>query len=74
MASRFENGSATTLVELAINAVALAGGQAALWLSRLSALEPSQWQAILRSVPGLSVDAHTFMDRVLTENQRRLCS
>lgn len=74
MASRFENGSATTLVELAINAVALAGGQAALWLSRMSALEPGQWQAILRAVPGLSVDTHTFMDKVLTENQRRLCS
>jgi hypothetical protein len=74
MATRFENGSATTLAELAINAVALAGGQAALWLSRMSALEPSQWQAILHAVPGLSVDTHTFMDKVLTENQRRLCS
>lgn len=73
-ASRFENGRAITLVELAINAVALAGGQAALWLSRISALEPGQWQAILRAVPGLTVDTHTFMDRVLTENQRRLCS
>lgn len=74
MASRFENGRATTLVELAINAVTLAGGQAALWLSRISALEPSQWQAILRAVPGMSVDSRTFMDKVLTENQRRLCS
>jgi hypothetical protein len=74
MASRFENGSATTLVELAINAVALAGGQAASWLSRVSALEPGQWQAILRAVPGLSVDTHNFIDRVLIENQRRLCS
>jgi hypothetical protein len=43
-----------------------------LWLSRISALEPGQWQAILRAVPGLSVDTHTFMDTVLTENQRRL--
>jgi len=48
--------------------------QAALWRSRLSSLEPRQWQAILRAVPGLSVDTRTFMDKVLTENQRRLCS
>jgi hypothetical protein len=78
VASRFENGRATTLVELAINAVALAGGQAALWLSRISALQPSQMagqparrQAVLGAVPGLSVDTHTFMDKVLTENQRK---
>lgn len=73
-ASRFENGNATTLVELATNALALAGGQAALWRSRIAALEPSRWQGILRAVPGLSVDTHIFMDKVLTENQRRLCS
>jgi hypothetical protein len=40
----------------------------------MSALEPSQWQAILHAVPCLSVDTHTYMDKVLTENQRRLCS
>jgi hypothetical protein len=73
MASRFENGRATTLVELAINAVALAGGQAAMWLSRISALQPSQMagQPARRQANGPEVGFHM---RLLVRLEGRLQS
>lgn len=73
-AVRFEYGRSMTLVEIANNAVALAGGHASQWLLRLAALAPGQWQAVLGNVPDLSVEARTFMNRALMENQRRLCA
>lgn len=72
-ATRFEGGRSVSLVDLALTAVSMASPRAAGWLASVEALSRDEWREIVRAVPGLSVDACTFIDMVLTENRRRLC-
>lgn len=60
------------LVELALQAVQR--GDARLWLERVAALDEAAIRATLEATPGrLSEVASTFIERVVLENQRRLC-
>lgn len=60
------------LVDLALEAVQRSG--ASLWLERVAALEGDAIRETLEAPPGrLSVVASTFIERVVLENQRRLC-
>ncbi|WP_183094059.1 hypothetical protein [Nocardioides stalactiti] len=60
------------LVDLALEAVRRSG--AGLWLERVGALDGAAIQATLEAPPGrLSEVASTFVERVVLENQRRLC-
>lgn len=69
---RFEDGKAVTLVELAHNAVQLAGGRAPEWIERLEAITEADVAGVLGGVRGLSDIRRTFMAEVLRENRRRL--
>lgn len=60
------------LVDLALRAVALAGGRAQEWLDRLRSVRAGDWQGMLEAVPGMSVQASRFSGAVLEENRRRL--
>jgi hypothetical protein len=60
------------LVDLALEAVRRSG--AGLWLERVAALDSTTIRATLEAPPGrLSEVASTFIERVVLENQRRLC-
>lgn len=60
------------LVALALEAVRRSG--AGLWLERVAALDGATIRATLEAPPGrLSEVASTFIERVVLENQRRLC-
>lgn len=60
------------MVELALEAVRRSG--AGLWLERVAALDGATIRATLEAPPGrLSEVGSTFIERVVLENQRRLC-
>ena len=60
------------LVDLALEAVRRSGED--LWLERVAALDGAAIRATLEAPPGrLSEVASTFIERVVLENQRRLC-
>ena len=71
-ASRFEDGSSMSLVQLAQNAVRAAGGRSAEWLGRIAAVQDHQIDEVVSGVPGLSDLRRTFLVGVLTQNRRRL--
>jgi hypothetical protein len=71
-ATRFEDGAKTTLVDLALAAVAQTGGESTVWLDRLRAVMERECCEVLDAVPTRSVERHRFLSTVLTNNQRRL--
>lgn len=74
-ATRFEHGRHRTLVDLALEAVDLAGPEARQWIDRVTGFAPARLDAVLDAAVDtmrLSVDRRTFVGKVLKENQRRL--
>lgn len=69
MASRFEDGQGTPLVEYALRALDRWGGP---WLERLAHVDHDRVERIVRSAPRLSERRRTFVLRILAHNQRRL--
>ena len=71
-AGRFEDGAKLPLVELALEAVRLAGGRATLWLDRLVAVDASAFEGVVGAIPEMSEVRRTFLCTLLETNRRRL--
>lgn len=71
-AGRFENGAKRTLVDLALEAEAMAGDQAKEWRARLAAVPVERVMAVVASVPAMSELRRTFLTTLLDINGRRL--
>lgn len=71
-ATRFEDGATRTLVDLAREAVVLAGPRASEWLTGVKDLDQTWLDEILSFAVTLSARRRTFIREVLRENRRRL--
>jgi hypothetical protein len=73
-AGRFEDGAKQPLVELALEAVRLAGGRAEEWLDRVSSIDAAAVAGAVAGIPGMSEVRSTFLCTLLETNGRRLIS
>ena len=71
-ATRFEDGSKRTLVNLAREGVQLAAGHAPRWLDRLADLNSTSVDDVVAGIEGMSEVRRTFLCTLLETNRRRL--
>lgn len=73
-AARFEGGAKVTLVDLALDAVAQAGGRAREWRDRLASVSMTDVATIMGGIEEMSEVRRTFLCTLLEINQGRLTS
>jgi hypothetical protein len=67
------NGSRYTLVELAVEALRRASGDAReWWLAQIAQVQPQQWQTLMEETPRMSVASRRFASEILRINRERL--
>lgn len=74
LATRFEDGAKLTLVDLALDAVHRTGGDAGVWIERLSSIQSDAIEGVLGAIPAMSDVRRRFLCNLLLINQRRLTS